>query len=61
MSALSAELDRYLAIRRSLGHDLRTAERILRRFVGFAEAEGEEVTTLPAAEWVSGRAKRAAF
>ena len=36
MSALSAELDRYLAIRRSLGHDLRTAERILRRFVGFA-------------------------
>jgi integrase/recombinase XerD len=52
MSALSAELDRYLAIRRSLGHDLRTAERILRRFVGFAEAEGEDhVSTTLFTRW----------
>jgi integrase/recombinase XerD len=42
MSDLPAELDRYLAVRRSLGHDLRTAERILRRFVTFAVAQGED-------------------
>lgn len=42
MSTLSAELDRYLVIRRSLGHDLRTAERILRRFVSFADAQGDD-------------------
>lgn len=41
MNRLSAELDRYLEIRRSLGHDLRTSERILRRFVAFAESQGE--------------------
>lgn len=40
MSALSKELDRYLAIRRSLGFDLRTDERILRRFMAFAEQQG---------------------
>jgi len=39
MSAMSKELDRYLAIRRSLGFDLRTDERVLRRFVAFAEQE----------------------
>jgi integrase len=38
MSTLSKELDRYLSIRRSLGYDLKTDERILRRFVTFAEA-----------------------
>jgi integrase len=42
MSALSAELDRYLMIRRSLGYDLRTAERVLRRFVAFADAQSED-------------------
>lgn len=41
MSRLSAELDRYLEIRRSLGHGLQTSERILRRFVAFAESQGE--------------------
>lgn len=41
MSALPDQLDRYLEIRRSLGHQLRTDEAILRRFVAFAEAEGE--------------------
>jgi integrase/recombinase XerD len=39
MSAWSEELDRYLTVRRSLGYDLRTAERILRRFIAFAERE----------------------
>jgi integrase/recombinase XerD len=39
MSTLSKELDRYLTIRRSLGYDLRTTERLLRRFIAFAEAE----------------------
>jgi integrase/recombinase XerD len=34
------ELDRYLAVRRSLGADLRTDERILRRFITFADREG---------------------
>lgn len=52
MNALSAELDRYLAIRRSLGHDLRTAERILRRFVGFADRQGEDrVSTILFLRW----------
>ena len=39
MSTLSQELDRYLTIRRSLGYDLGTAERILRKFIAFAEQE----------------------
>jgi len=39
MTTLSAELDRYLTIRRSLGFELRTSERVLRRFVAFAEQE----------------------
>jgi integrase len=38
MSALATELDRYLAIRRSLGFALGTSERVLRRFVAFAAA-----------------------
>ena len=42
MSALSKELDRYLTIRRSLGYDLGTTERILRRFITFAEQEDAE-------------------
>lgn len=40
MSPWSRELERYLTIRRSLGYDLRTDERILRRFLAFAEQEG---------------------
>jgi integrase len=43
MSALSAELDRYLTIRRGLGYELATAERILRRFAAFAEQEGADL------------------
>ena len=38
--SLRDELDRYLGIRRSLGYDLKTAERVLRRFVSFAETQG---------------------
>jgi hypothetical protein len=43
MSTLSRELDRYLTIRRGLGYDLGTAERILRRFIAFAEHEGADL------------------
>lgn len=38
--SLTIELDRYLSVRRSLGYDLGTAERILRRFTQFADREG---------------------
>lgn len=38
MSPLAKELERYLAIRRSLGFALGTSERVLRRFVAFADA-----------------------
>lgn len=41
MSTWSEELDRYLTIRRSLGYALRTDERILRRFISFAQQQGE--------------------
>jgi integrase/recombinase XerD len=42
MSTLSRELDRYLTIRRSLGYDLGTSERILRKFILFADQENAE-------------------
>lgn len=42
MSALRQELDRYLTVRRSLGYDLGTTARILRRFVDFADSQGVE-------------------
>jgi integrase/recombinase XerD len=38
--SLAHELDQYLSVRRSLGADLRTDERILRRFVTFADDGG---------------------
>jgi len=38
--SLTVQLDRYLSVRRSLGYNLGTAERILRRFVQFADLEG---------------------
>src|SRR3546814_5293898 len=37
---LAHELDRYLSVRRSLGYDLGTAERALRRFVQYADEQG---------------------
>ncbi|MFZ0429732.1 MAG: tyrosine-type recombinase/integrase [Acidobacteriota bacterium] len=42
MSELRRELDRYLAIRRSLGYDLRTSERYLRRFITFVDSQGSD-------------------
>lgn len=38
--SLASQLDRYLAVRRSLGYDLRTSERVLRRFIRFADDTG---------------------
>jgi len=38
--SLTSQLDRYLTIRRGLGYDLGTSERILRRFTRFADSEG---------------------
>jgi len=38
--SIALQLDRYLSVRRSLGYDLRTDERILRRFSRFADREG---------------------
>lgn len=60
MSALTVELDRYLTIRRSLGFKLGTAERMLRRFVAFAEGrKADHVTTHLFLQWKEafGRAK----
>lgn len=37
---IAPQLDCYLSVRRSLGYDLRTDERILRRFARFADQEG---------------------
>jgi integrase len=45
MSSLSTELDRYLAIRRSLGYNLSTSERNLRKFTAFADREDAEYVT----------------
>ena len=52
MSALAERLDEYLRLRRSLGHDLAEAARLLPRFVAFFEAREAEFVTLAAAlEW----------
>ena len=40
MSPLRQELDNYVAVRRSLGYDLGTSYRVLRRFAAFAEEQG---------------------
>lgn len=55
MSTLSEELNRYLAIRRSLGYDLSTSARVLRRFLAFAEQEGaDRITTDLFLRWQKG-------
>jgi integrase/recombinase XerD len=46
MTTLDNELDRYLSIRRSLGFDLSTSARVLRRFVAFAYDEGTDHITV---------------
>jgi len=45
MSTLVQELDRYLTIRRSLGYDLGTTARVLRRFVAFAQGRNAKYVT----------------
>ena len=64
MSPLSQELDRYLTLRRSLGYDLRTSERVLRRLVAFATQEkAEHLTTQLFERWQQafGHAHRATW
>lgn len=44
--SLSMELQRYLQIRRSLGYDLSTSERVLKKFISFLNESGEtHITT----------------
>jgi integrase/recombinase XerD len=38
--SITSQLDGYLTVRRSLGYDLRSDERVLRRFTRFADQEG---------------------
>jgi len=45
MSTLANELKRYLAIRRSLGFQLRTTARVLKRFVTFADSQSAAYVT----------------
>lgn len=49
MSALAEHLEAYLRLRRSLGHDLAEAARLLPRFVAHLEARKAEFVTLEAA------------
>jgi integrase len=62
--SLSLELQRYLAIRRNLGYDLSTSERILKRFVSFLEEKNEtHIRTELFLEWKQtfGRAKQSTW
>jgi integrase/recombinase XerD len=64
MSTLLQELDRYLTLRRSLGYDLRTAARVLRKFIAFASQErAKHITTDLFLRWqeVFGHAHRATW
>jgi integrase/recombinase XerD len=59
--SLSQELQRYLIIRRNLGYDLYTDERILKRFVSFLESKNEtHITSDLFLEWklVFGKASQ---
>jgi integrase/recombinase XerD len=49
MSALSTAAEDYLALRRSLGHDLAEAHRLLPRFVAYLDAIGAPTVTIEAA------------
>jgi integrase/recombinase XerD len=46
MSSLSVRLQHYIAARRSLGFDLSSDERVLRRFAEFADGEGADYITI---------------
>jgi len=53
MSALQQALDQYLAIRRSLGYELRSVEWMLRGFLAFLDSKGaSHITTELALLWV---------
>lgn len=49
MSALAEEAERYLRLRRALGHDLAEAGRLLPRFVAYLDAIGAQTITITAA------------
>jgi len=49
MSALSERADDYLRLRRSLGHDLAEAHRLLPRFIAYLDAIGADTVTIEAA------------
>lgn len=49
MSALTKAAEEYLALRRSLGHDLADAHRLLPRFVAYLDGIGEPTVTVAAA------------
>ncbi|CCM64793.1 MULTISPECIES: tyrosine-type recombinase/integrase [Candidatus Microthrix] len=49
MSALSDTADEYLELRRSFGHDLAEAHRLLPRFVAYLDSVGEPTVTVAAA------------
>lgn len=50
--SLSLELQRYLKIRRNLGYDLSTSERVLKQFVSFLERKNEtHITSDLFLEW----------
>lgn len=53
MSALAEAAEDYLRLRRSLGHDLAEAHRLLPRFVAYLDAIGATTITIEAAlAWV---------
>ena len=49
MSVLSQAADDYLRLRRSLGHDLADAHRLLPRFVAYLDTIGAPTVTIEAA------------
>ena len=54
MSDLRDALEKYLAIRRALGFDLSSLERVLKGFVGYMEQQGEPfITTKLAVDWAT--------
>jgi integrase len=53
--SIALQLDGYLSVRRSLGYDLRTDERILRRFVRFVDQQGaSRIDTALFLRWDAG-------
>ncbi len=54
MNVLTAELDRYLELRRQMGFKLARAEKLLRQFVAYREENGgDAVTAEVALEWAA--------